>query len=117
MSENSNPHPSHTVLLLMDGNKWSAKFGDHINLQESNTGWGNTPLEAVIDLCQSTKKEFDHLDHATTPIDSNLIPDSRFIDFLKLVQRFLSTPIFDDYFPAIAHEFDSTLERLLKEMS
>lgn len=40
------------VTLQMDGNAWHAMAPDHINLQESPNGFGNTALEAMAELAK-----------------------------------------------------------------
>ncbi|MDT8900927.1 hypothetical protein [Anaeroselena agilis] len=39
--------------LFQDGNSWCATRQDFINLQESPSGFGDTCLEAMADLCKS----------------------------------------------------------------
>lgn len=38
--------------LYLDGNAWCATLDDHVNLQESPTGFGKTALEAMAALCK-----------------------------------------------------------------
>lgn len=46
-----------TITVQMDGNTWHAARADFINLQESTSGWGDTPAQAVIDLVMREEKE------------------------------------------------------------
>lgn len=41
--------------LFMDGNQWCATRKDFSNLQESPTGFGDTALEALTELCKALK--------------------------------------------------------------
>ena len=43
--------------VAMDGDSWYATEYDFINLQESESGWGDTPYEAVIELYELLKQE------------------------------------------------------------
>ena len=43
--------------VFRDGNKFCAVFPDFINLQESESGWGDTANEARLDLRRQTGKE------------------------------------------------------------
>lgn len=36
--------------IYLDGNMWCAVDSDFINLQESNAGFGTTPVEALTNL-------------------------------------------------------------------
>ena len=44
----------------MDGDSWYATEYDFINLQESESGWGDTPHEAVMELYEILKQELGH---------------------------------------------------------
>lgn len=43
--------------VFKDGNKYCAVFPDFVNLQESESGWGDSIQEARLDLRQSTGRE------------------------------------------------------------
>ena len=38
--------------LKMDGNQWHATQSGFVNIQESHNGFGDTPLEAMAELCK-----------------------------------------------------------------
>jgi len=40
------------INLFLDGNAWGAARKDFVNLQESPSGFGNTKLEAMAELCK-----------------------------------------------------------------
>lgn len=42
--------PESAVCLFIDGDKWCAVYGDFINLQESDAGFGDTFDSALADL-------------------------------------------------------------------
>ena len=44
------------ILIGMDGNAWYAVKENFINLQESKSGWGNSPSKALVDLL----RQFPH---------------------------------------------------------
>lgn len=44
------------INVFLDGNKWCATYEDFINPQESPSGFGDTPDDAVKELKNSTKQ-------------------------------------------------------------
>ena len=51
--------PASAICYFMDGNHWQCVFGDFINLQESPAGFGNTQIEALVDLNKKFQAEKD----------------------------------------------------------
>jgi hypothetical protein len=50
--------------IYMDGNAWCATATGFINLQESNAGFGDSPLEALADLIgQEESAELEDILH------------------------------------------------------
>lgn len=45
------------INVKKDGNSWCAYYDGFINLQESESGWGETPNDAVMNLVQSALNE------------------------------------------------------------
>lgn len=42
---------------FIDGDKWCAVFPDFVNLQESESGWGDSIQEARVDLSKKSGRE------------------------------------------------------------
>lgn len=51
-----------SIIIEMDGDSWSARREDFINLQESIAGFGDNPLEALVDLFEHENKASVHTD-------------------------------------------------------
>jgi len=49
------------IILKQDGNKWCATFEDFTNLMESPAGFGDLPIDAVIELFKSQKELNDNI--------------------------------------------------------
>lgn len=44
------PFPKESIVCFLDGNKWCAVRINFVNIQESISGWGGSPEEAIKDL-------------------------------------------------------------------
>jgi len=51
-AQNFVEHAGNQFRLFRDGDKWCATFGDFVNLQESQAGFGDTCLEALSELAK-----------------------------------------------------------------
>lgn len=63
------------IIIEMDGNAWCAHRDDFINLQESISGWGDTPEEALISLLKEETFENQvkpHASHVATTIQDGI---------------------------------------------
>jgi len=47
--------------LSKDGNEWCVTRGDFINLQESPSGFGNTPMDALTNLLNNSGFKHRHV--------------------------------------------------------
>jgi len=52
-----------TVTISLDGDQWCALVGD--NIQEGVAGFGNSPVEALENLCQEFKSAPYNLHYCT----------------------------------------------------
>ena len=41
------------IIIELDGNMWCAYRDSFVNLQESNTGFGENPFEALVELLKT----------------------------------------------------------------
>lgn len=49
-----------SIRVFKDGDSWVAVLPDFIDLQVSNTWWGNTPQEAVLELVTKSPTSLDY---------------------------------------------------------
>jgi hypothetical protein len=49
--------PIDEIRIFKDGNRWCAVFGDFADLHESESGWGDTPSEALDALLKGPSEQ------------------------------------------------------------